>query len=147
MFGLFLKRKTFKLGVYGPPNVGKTSLASRYATGEFRETYIVTIGMNFYRKNVQINGREVRIQFWDTGGQERYSPLLPVYYKGSDAAIIVYDVTSRESFDKISLWLDRVHKYCPDAPICLVGNKIDLNTQQQVSNADGANLAKKLGAI
>lgn len=140
--GIFVN---LKIAVVGEPSVGKTSLATRYATGEFRETYIVTIGMNFYRKNAQINDREVRIQFWDTGGQERYSPLLPVYYKGSDAAIIVYDITSRESFEKISLWLDRVYKYCPNARICLVGNKIDLNTRRQVSNAEGASFSKKLG--
>ncbi|MFX0195548.1 MAG: Rab family GTPase [Candidatus Hodarchaeota archaeon] len=134
-----------KIVVVGEPAVGKTSLTSRYTTGEFRETYTVTIGMNFFRKNMQINEREVRIQFWDTGGQERYSPLLPVYYKGAHAATLIYDVTSRESFEKILLWLDRVHKYCPDAIICLVGNKKDLKSQRKVSNEEGVDLSKNLG--
>lgn len=140
--GMFIN---LKVVVVGEPAVGKTSLTARYTTGEFRETYTVTIGMNFFRKNIQINEREVRIQFWDTGGQERYSPLMPAYYRAAHAATLVYDVTSRESFEKIPLWLDRVHKYCPDAILCLVGNKKDLKSQRKVSNAEGVNLSKNLG--
>jgi len=134
-----------KIVVIGEPAVGKTSLTTRYSTGEFRETYTSTIGMNFLRKNVRINGREVRVQFWDTGGQERYKPLIPAYYRASHSAVLVYDLTSRESFEKIPLWLDRVHKYCPGAILCLVGNKKDLKSQRKVSNTEGIKLSKKLG--
>ncbi|MFQ6125646.1 MAG: Rab family GTPase [Candidatus Heimdallarchaeota archaeon] len=134
-----------KIVVVGDPAVGKTSLTTRYATGEFRETYLTTIGVNFFRKDVQINDREVRVQFWDTGGQERFNILLPAYYKAAQAAILVYDLTSRESFEKITFWMNQVLKHCPDARFCLVGNKNDLENQRSLSTAEGVKLSKKLG--
>ncbi len=136
-----------KVVVVGNSAVGKTSLTTRYATGEFRESYISTIGLNFFRKNTRINDREVRVQFWDTAGQERYSALMPTYYRAAHAAVLVYDLTSQESFDKILSWVDQIHKHCPDASICLVGNKNDLESQRLVSQDDGNKLAKKLGCI
>ncbi|MHA1131108.1 MAG: GTP-binding protein [Candidatus Helarchaeota archaeon] len=120
----------FKIIVVGDGGVGKTALAVRFAEGIFREDYKMTIGVDFSIKtiDVHINNevRRVKFQIWDTGGQERFSYTRPLYYKGAVGALIVYDITNRQSFENLDRWFNEVRETCFSIPILLIGNKADL---------------------
>ncbi len=90
-----------KIVVIGEGTVGKTSIASRFSTGSFRESYLMTIGSNFFVKNHRSKetGEEMQLVLWDTAGQERFRGMLPNFYKGAKGVVLVFDITSRETFD------------------------------------------------
>lgn len=134
----------FKVLVVGDGGVGKTSLTLRFTTGSFRENYMPTLGVNFYSKTVHIDGLYVKLTIWDTGGQEKFKPLLPNYFRGGQGALVVFDVTNPESFRSVEDWVAQVKRYCGDIPLILVGNKVDLSSQRKISFEEGARLASKL---
>ena len=102
--------------------------------GRFNPEHEITIGCEFMAKNIQIKDRSVRIQIWDTAGQESYRSITRSYYKSSTCAFIVYDITDRKSFTNISSWLDECKEMCyKDILICLIGNKTDLEDKRTVS--------------
>lgn len=135
----------FKTIVIGNGNVGKTSITVRYATDKFKEDYKATIGVEFTIKKIVVGNRVVKCQIWDTGGQERFSKIRPLYYRGAYGALIVFDVTVRESFLDIRRWFQDVQNYCGGIPVILVGNKVDLDNRF-VSKNEGKTLARKLSA-
>ena len=99
-------------------------------------------------KNLEVNDRNVRIQIWDTAGQEAFRSITRSYYKNSTCAFLVYDITSKESFKNVSSWLDECREMCyKDILICLVGNKTDLNDKRIVSEEDGKNFAEQNGLM
>lgn len=120
----------FKIIVLGDGAVGKTSLTLRFSQGYFKEDYKMTIGVDFAVKTLRIdtnNGpRTAKLQIWDTGGQERFSYIRPLYYRGAMGALLVYDVTKRETFEHLENWLAEVSKHCPSIPMVMVGNKTDM---------------------
>ncbi len=120
----------FKIVVVGDGGVGKTALTVRFAEGVFRDDYKMTIGVDFSIKtiNVAINGqtRRVKLQIWDTGGQERFSYVRPLYYKGAVGGLIVFDLTNRKSYENLSRWFTEIANNCVSLPLLLVGNKSDL---------------------
>ncbi|NVM28634.1 MAG: GTP-binding protein [Candidatus Helarchaeota archaeon] len=120
----------FKIVVVGDGGVGKTALTVRFAEGVFRDDYKMTIGVDFSIKTIKvpINGetRNVKLQIWDTGGQERFSYVRPLYYKGAVGGLIVFDLTSRKSYENLSRWFTEVSNNCVSIPVILVGNKSDL---------------------
>jgi len=134
----------FKVLVVGDGGVGKTSLTIRFATGSFRENYIPTLGVNFYSKTVDINDCLIKLTIWDTGGQEKFRPLLPNYFKGGRGALVVFDVTDIKTFKNVMSWVNQVRYHCGNIPVILVGNKIDLVSQRKVRYEDGSRLAEKL---
>ncbi|MBS7287973.1 MAG: GTP-binding protein [Candidatus Freyarchaeota archaeon] len=136
----------FKVLVVGDGGVGKTSLTVRFTTGSFREDYLSTLGVNFYSKTVDVDGTLIKLTIWDTGGQERFKPLLPNYFKGGQGSLVVFDVTNPETFRSVEDWVEQVRRYCGDIPIILVGNKIDLLSERKVKHEEGVHLAEKLGA-
>ena len=94
-------------------------------------------------KNITIKERNIRIQIWDTAGQESFRSITRSYYKNSTCAFIVYDITSRKTFDNVILWLKECKDMCfKDVLICLVGNKSDLEGRRAVSFEEGENFAK-----
>jgi Ras-related protein Rab-2A len=133
----------FKTIVVGDGAVGKTAITFRYAVGKFQENYKMTIGVDFTIKREKINDKEVKVQVWDTGGQEKFSKIRPLYYRGALGGLLVYDVTSRESFDNLEGWLDEIQKNCTEIPIILVGNKIDLKNRK-VTKEEGKKYAAKM---
>jgi len=136
----------FKYIIIGDANVGKSNLLLRFAYGEFREEYQVTIGVEFGAKNVKIRDQTYRIQIWDTTGQENYRSITRNYYKNSACALLVYDITKRESFNNISIWIDECkNQTAKTISLVLVGNKSDLEDQRQVNTEEGQELAEKLG--
>jgi small GTP-binding protein len=138
----------FKVIAVGDGAVGKTSITLRFSTGTFRDSYIMTIGVDFAVKTIEVPTKEgtskVKLQIWDTGGQERFSYVRPLYYKGAMGGIVVYDVTQSESFDNIPKWFNEVKSNRGSIPLLLVGNKVDL-PDRKVSAEQGTSIAKKYG--
>ncbi len=136
-----------KVVAIGDGTVGKTALLGRYATGSFRESYLMTIGSNFFLKQYQSKNSDAELQLvlWDTAGQERFRSMMPRFYEGAKAVVIVYDLTARQTFDNVGTWFDSVTGICPGIQGTLVGNKTDLATLRVVSHEDGQVKADELG--
>ncbi|KAL9939441.1 hypothetical protein V8E36_001258 [Tilletia maclaganii] len=117
-----------KVVILGSQGVGKTSMVHRYTVESFNPRATPsTIGAQFSTKKVLCDGVKVRLQLWDTAGQERYKSMMPLYYRGSHAAVIVYDITSRQSFEDVKDWVEELRKnMADDLVIHIVGSKLDL---------------------
>ena len=143
--------KQFKLVIIGNSHVGKTSLMLRYAENVFKDKHISTIGVDFKIVKVKVGDIYVKLQIWDTAGQDRFRTMSSTYYRGADGAIIVYDVTSLESFNNVGRWLEDMNMYNRNVYKIIVGNKND-NTSNQtlstdtkvVSTQDAQKLAERL---
>ena len=138
----------FKYIIIGDPSVGKSNLLMKFAHNKFTEEYQTTIGVEFGAKNIQINDQAYRIQIWDTAGQENFRSITRAYFKNCVCAMIVYDITCRESFEHIQNWLQDIHDQSPKTVlIVLVGNKIDLEDKRIISYDEGKEFATKNGLI
>ncbi|KAE8211760.1 hypothetical protein CF327_g4520 [Tilletia walkeri] len=117
-----------KVVILGSQGVGKTSMVHRYTVESFNPRATPsTIGAQFSTKKILCDGVKVRLQLWDTAGQERYKSMMPLYYRGSHAAVIVYDITSRQSFQDVKSWVEELRKnMADDLVIHIVGSKLDL---------------------
>lgn len=116
-----------KIIVVGDSSVGKTSVIHRYVKGEFDSTIIATIGIDYRAKDVEINGQKIKLQIWDTIGQEKYRSLAPQYFRRADGVILFYDTTVKTSFTHLQNWLDSIINNAQSSiPVILVGNKVDL---------------------
>jgi small GTP-binding protein len=116
----------YKLIIIGETGVGKTCIMVRASKDEFKEEHSVTLGADFVNYNLSINGKSIRLQMWDTCGLEMYKSMIRVFFKGSDAAFLVYDVTNIKSFETLPSWLKELREYATPEPIIyLIGNKID----------------------
>ena len=130
--------------IIGDAAVGKSNLLLRYVHGQFKPEYQLTIGVEFGAKNIQINDKIFRIQIWDTAGQENFRSITRAYYKNSVCALIVYDISSKDSFNNVSTWVDDCKNQSPKTIfLVLVGNKSDLNDKRQVTFEEGQELANK----
>jgi len=131
-----------KLLLLGDASVGKTSVFNRYVKDSYSEVYKATIGADFYSKTLQIDDKEVILQIWDTAGQERFHSLGPSFFRGSDACILVYDITNQRSFEALSEWVEQFTSGVgvknqnikdSDYIFLVLGNKCDLDEERQVS--------------
>ena len=134
----------FKYIIIGDAAVGKSNLLLRYAHGQFKPEYQLTIGVEFGAKNVQIRNKTYRIQIWDTAGQENFRSITRAYYKNSVCALVVYDISSRDSFNNVSTWIEDCKNQSPKTiTLVLVGNKCDLEEKRDVKKEEGEDLAEK----
>ncbi len=138
---------SFKISLCGEPGVGKTSIALRQAQGSFPVTHQPTLGANFLIWDTTIDGKEIRLIIGDSGSQERFHPVLPKYFQGSVIAALIYDITSRESFDRLNYWKDLLLDTLGDIPIIIVGNKIDLEEKRAVKAEEGEKFASDLKTV
>ncbi|KAI6670665.1 hypothetical protein NL676_005550 [Syzygium grande] len=123
-----------KLVLLGDMGAGKSSLVLRFVKDQFFDFQESTIGAAFFSRTVGVNDASVKFEIWDTAGQERYHSLAPMYYRGAAAAIIVYDITSTESFERAKKWVEELHKQGnPNLIITLAGNKTDLEDKRKVT--------------
>ena len=130
--------------IIGDAAVGKSNLLLRYVHGQFKPEYQLTIGVEFGAKNIEISSKIFRIQIWDTAGQENFRSITRAYYKNSVCALVVYDISSRDSFNNVMSWIDDCKNQSPKTIfIVLVGNKSDLDDKRQVSYEEGKELADK----
>ena len=138
----------FKLILLGDSGVGKTSLLLRFADDTFNDTFLPTIGIDFKIKTLNLDGKIIKLQIWDTAGQLRYRFITSAYYRGAEGIIIVYDVTDQTSFDNVEMWLVAIDRHeRNDVPKLLIGSKADLAGKREVSYvtakryADSVNMA------
>eukprot|EP01113_Clastostelium_recurvatum_P013531 TRINITY_DN1718_c0_g1_i1.p1 TRINITY_DN1718_c0_g1~~TRINITY_DN1718_c0_g1_i1.p1 ORF type:complete len:237 (-),score=48.24 TRINITY_DN1718_c0_g1_i1:142-822(-) len=129
--------KGVKLVLLGEMNSGKTSLVYRLVRNTFQDRMEPTIGAAFMVKSMVVDGVPVKLEIWDTAGQERYRSLAPMYYRCACAAIIVYDITRKSSFETMRKWVSEVQKQgTPNLIIALAGNKADIAQHREVSTED-----------
>ena len=129
---------------YNSKAVGKSNILSRYAKNTFKPNHEITIGCEFMAKNIQLKDKIIRIQIWDTAGQESFRSITRSYYKNSTCAFIVYDITFKKTFDNVIIWLNECRDMCyKNILICLIGNKIALEDKREVTFEDGENFAKE----
>jgi small GTP-binding protein len=120
-------RDAVKLIILGNTQVGKTQLISNYIEGVFDEDGIATIAVDHSMKQVIVDSEAHKISLWDRAGQDRYRSIVRTYYRGTHGVILVYDVTSQESFDSLESWFNEIESAAPaGVPVVLVGNKVDL---------------------
>ena len=138
----------YKLVILGNSGVGKSCLVLRFVRDEFDEGQVTTIGAAFLTKNLYLEDGNVKIEIWDTAGQERYRSLAPMYYRGAAAAVVVFDVTNRESFDGAKTWVKELQRRGePNVVIALAGNKADVKTGRAVEAEEAQKYAAELGLI
>ena len=133
-----------KIVLIGDSGVGKTNLSGRYTKDYFSSDTKNTIGVDFSSKDLSIDGKSVKVQFWDTAGQEKYRALASTYYKNLSAAVLVYDITSKKSFDNVEIWYNELSQYLEDnIKILLIGNKSDLEDSRDVPTELAERYAKE----
>jgi Ras-related protein Rab-6A len=138
----------FKLIVVGDQNTGKSCILNRFANEIFEENYQATIGLDFLNKTVNINGQEIHLVLYDTAGQEKFRSLIPMYIREAQIILLIYDITSKDSFESIPKWFSDILNVKNDEAIfALVGNKIDLNDKRVVSFEEGKKLANEKNII
>ena len=134
---------SFKLIVIGDSGVGKSSLTNNGIKKIFSESYNATVGFEFFTFNVKMNDKVVKLQIWDTCGQELYRSLITNFYRNTSLAIMVYAINSKESFDNIEMWLRELRTHSsPDAKVFLIGNKVDLEKEREVPKDQGEQFYK-----
>jgi len=134
---------SFKIIVIGDIHVGKSCLANKAVKNIFSDSYIITVGFEFFSFNVKINDKVVKLEIWDTCGQEIYISLISNYYRKASLAIMVYAINSKKSFDNLEMWLRELRTYSnPDVKIFLIGNKIDLENEREVTKEEGEKFCK-----
>lgn len=142
-----IKESSFRIVVLGDYSVGKSSLTLQYVKNEFNPNEESTIGAAFLTKTVLFKENYIKFEIWDTAGQERYNSLIPMYYRGAQAAIIVYDVANMKSFLRAQAWVQELTSEKPKSFIkMLVGNKIDLENRE-VAFEEGFNYAQENGIL
>ena len=143
------KVPNLKITLLGDSGVGKSCIIKRYISEEFPSAIVSTRGANYSNKVVHRNGKALRLDLWDTAGQEQYRSLGIHFYRDSYVIILVYDITVRESFEDIkNLWYQDVLKYGEKYTIlAVVGNKSDLYEEEQVSEEEGRQYAQEINAI
>ena len=141
------KELLYKILLLGDSSVGKTCFLLRYTENTFQEIHMSTIGLDYKLKNVQLDdGKMVKIQIWDTAGQDRFRSITRNYYKGAHGIILIYDVTSRKTFENVRNWLTQIKEEVTDkVTIILIGNKIDNVEGRKVTTEEGQNMAKEYG--
>ena len=135
----------YKILLLGDSEVGKSCFLMRYADNVFVDNYITTIGLDYKLKYVQLDsGQVIKVQLWDTAGQDRYRTIAKNYYKGSHGILLLYDVTKTSSFENIREWIKDIREEVYEkAIIFLIGNKIDKKDQIKIKTEEGEKLAEE----
>ena len=141
---------TCKVVLLGEAGVGKTSIISRYVTNTFSDVLMSTTGASFATKKVEIDPEhKIKFQIWDTAGQERFRSLAKIFYQNAAVAVLVYDITRRDSFEKLKeFWIKELKENAPsDIILAIAGNKSDNYEFEVVSLKEGKDLAQEINAI
>jgi len=139
---------TAKLVLLGDTQVGKSSTVIRFVKNEFDQYRYPTIGATFLTQSVHLHDYIVKFEIWDTAGQEKYRSLAPLYYRGANAALIVYDITNKDSFEHAKNWAEEVReREGSHVVIGLAGNKVDLEGRRMVEKSEADAFSRKAGFV
>ncbi|TFF97651.1 MAG: GTP-binding protein [Promethearchaeota archaeon] len=128
------KKFIFKILLAGDGGVGKTTLLHRYIKGEFSQSTQMTIGVEFFLKEVQVDGQDCTLQLWDFGGQQRFRFLLESYVMGAKGALLMFDLTRPMTLENLNEWISICRKNDSELPILFVGTKLDLEEDISVDD-------------
>ncbi len=134
-----------KIIVAGAKDVGKTSLIRRFVSGKFEINTLSTIGVDFMTKNMNINNQDIHLSIWDFAGETKFRSLFPGYLSGASGALILYDITSRTSFNDLDEWMNLINSASGKISKLLIGSKSDLVDKRQVSEEEGKNFQNSNG--
>ena len=138
----------FKILLIGDSGVGKSHLLLRFADDTYTASYISTIGVDFKIRTVTISGKNCKLQIWDTAGQERFRTITSSYYRGAHCIMVCYDIADRETFKNLPNWLNEINKYASEnILIKIVGLKLDLSDDRQVTSEEGLQFATTRGLL
>ena len=135
----------FKIILIGSSSVGKSSILQRYIQKVFNESYSCTIGVDFFMKSIDIGEKSIKLQLWDTAGTEKFRSITTGYYRGANAAFVVFDLTCKATFECLNEWIENYYKYSnPDSEknVVLIGNKCDLVNKREVTTEEIEKFAK-----
>ena len=134
---------TIKAILIGDSNVGKTTIIGKYLDKNFSEKTLNTVGLDLKYANLNINNKKIKLQLWDTAGQEKFRSMTTSYYRGVNVIIIVFDVTSQISFEHVKDWMNNIKQFAKIGVMkVIVGNKIDLKDERIVTYVEGKNFAQ-----
>lgn len=137
--------QTYKVVLLGEGRVGKTSLVLRYVQNTFSETQPATIQASYLTKRITVDGKTINLAIWDTAGQERFDALGPIYYRDADAALLVFDITDVDSFQRVKKWVKELKKMAgKEIVIVVASNKIDRERERQVPAEEAEQYAKSI---
>jgi len=132
-----------KICLLGEANVGKTSLVYRFIENKFKDNYKSTLGVNLLKKDIELKGYgNVSAQIWDLGGQESFRSLRRLYLEGANGALVIYDCTKRNTFEKLHDWIQDFKDARGDEPLVLIGNKNDLTDKIKITEREASEFAK-----
>eukprot|EP01084_Bolivina_argentea_P013874 25995_1 len=146
------RKVLLKIIILGDSGVGKTAILQQYVLNKFMEEHKATIGADFFTKEINVDDSIITLQIWDTAGQERFQSLGNAFYRGADACVLVYDITSKQTFQKITSWKDNfLNQANPENkdefPFLLLGNKSDKKQQRQVNEQEGRQYSQQNNMI
>ena len=137
---------SFKIIIIGDSGVGKSSLTLRATKNQFQDYYNATVGFEFFSQNLKMDDTIIKLQMWDTCGQEIYRSLISSFYKNSSLAMIMYSIEDEESFRHLDYWIKEIKNNSnPNIKIILIGNKVDLEDKRTVSKEEEEKFAKENG--
>ena len=137
----------YKVLLLGDTTVGKTCFLMKYTDKTFQEGHISTIGLDYRLKSMVLkSGKNIKLQIWDTAGQDRFRAITKNYYKGANGIILIYDVTSQKTFDNVKNWVTQIREEASkNVIVYLCGNKIDQKEYRVINNEDGVKIAQEFG--
>ena len=148
-----MEKNEIKLKILGLGDsiVGQTCILRRYIENKYEKNYLSTIGIDFKKKNINLNKGIIKLTIWETEGQERFRSIITNYLKGPDALILIYDVTNKSSYDSLNGWVNFIKHGREEStitiPVILVGNKIDLEYPRKVTREEGYKFANENGFL
>ena len=137
----------YKVLLLGDTTVGKTCFLMKYTDKTFQDIHMATIGLDYRLKTMKLkNGKDIKLQIWDTAGQDRFRAITKNYYKGSHGIILIYDVTNLQTFENVKTWVNQIREETTtNVVIYIAANKIDMETERKVTKQEGESLAQELG--
>ena len=136
----------YKVLLLGDSTVGKTCFLLRYCDKTFQDAHLSTIGLDYRLKSMTLkNGKNIKLQIWDTAGQDRFRAITKNYYKGANGIILIYDVTNLQTYENVKNWITQIREEAnPNVIIYLAGNKIDVNDEERaVHPEEGIKIAEE----
>ena len=137
----------YKVLLLGDSTVGKTCFLMKYTDKSFQEVHMSTIGLDYRLKTMTLkNGKNIKLQIWDTAGQDRFRAITKNYYKGANGIILIYDVTSIQTYENVKNWITQIREEASkNVVIYIAGNKIDMEEERKVTTEEGQKLADEYG--